>query len=68
MFVDVGMFRSRNEATRELIKSGMRIIYEPAFNAKVADVALEMLNVKEAIEITTDEQAWKIVSKECERF
>ena len=65
--VDMGMFRGRNEAIRELIKNGMRVIYEPAFNTRVVNTVMEMLNIEEAIEIIAEEQAWKIVSKERER-
>ena len=66
--VDIGMFRSRNEAIRELIKSGMGAIYEPIFNARIVEIVSEMLNFKDAVEITAKEEAWKIVSKERERF
>ena len=46
----------------------MKMIYKSIFNAEIMRVISELLKIEEAVVITVEKSAWKIVSESRERF
>jgi len=66
--VEMGVFRSRNEAIRTMIKNSIKNYFDVIPNEKVISAVSELMNIDNAIKITTKKPAWKIVAEERERL
>ena len=66
--VDMGIFKSRNEAIRRMVKSSLKSILTPVINERVIRVVSELLKIENAVKIVSEEPAWRIISEERERI
>ncbi len=66
--VDLGIFRSRNDAIRSMIVNGLKTFYQRVFDEEIIEVAKKLLEIKEPIMIVSTKEAWEIVAEERDRF
>ncbi len=66
--VEMGVFRSRNEAIRSMIRSSIKNYFDVMLNERVISAVSELMSIDNAIIIATKKPAWKIIAEERERL
>lgn len=66
--VEMGIFRSRNEAIRSMIRDRTKSLFDMMFSSRVLSVVSELMRINNAIRITARKPAWKIIAEERERI
>ncbi len=66
--VEMGIFRSRNEAIRSMIRDGIKNFFGVMFGERVLSAVSELMSIDNAVRIRAKKPAWEIVAEERERL